>query len=118
MRVNQSPNSPVKSSDSAGAQGAQSAQGAKKTSKADGASAAKGTDKAEAKASTAGAAKTEISGRAKDMAQAKQVASNAPDVREEKIAALKARIAAGKYDVDAEAIADRMVDDHLKTGIG
>jgi flagellar biosynthesis anti-sigma factor FlgM len=35
-------------------------------------------------------------------------------VREEKIAALKARIAEGKYKVDADKVADRMVDDHLQ----
>ncbi len=47
------------------------------------------------------------------MAKAKAVAGETPDVREEKIAALRSRIAAGKYNVDADAIADRMVDDHI-----
>jgi negative regulator of flagellin synthesis FlgM len=59
-----------------------------------------------------GSVKTEISGKAKEFAQAKAVASQAPDVREDKIAALKARIAAGTYQIDANKIADKMVDDH------
>ena len=50
---------------------------------------------------------------AKDMATAKTVASETSDIREEKVAELKRRIAAGKYNIDSDAIADRMVDDHL-----
>lgn len=63
-----------------------------------------------------GSVKTEISGKAKDMAQAKAVASNTSDVREDKVAALKAKIAAGTYKVDAEKIAERMFDDHAAMG--
>ena len=58
--------------------------------------------------------KPELSSKAKDMATAKAVATQAPDVREEKIAELKLRIAAGKYEVSPQAVADRMVDDHLE----
>src|ERR1700746_3883953 len=57
--------------------------------------------------------KTEIPARGRELAQAKEVAGNAPDVREEKIAKLKEMIAAGKYKVDPQAVADRMVDEHL-----
>lgn len=65
------------------------------------------------------AGKTEFSGRAREMAQAKDVATQAPDVRDERIAELKRRIASGDYKVDAKAIADRMVDDHRgMAGIG
>lgn len=64
------------------------------------------------------AARTEISGKAKDLAHAKDVASQAPDIREQKIAEIKARIAAGKYEVNSKAIADRMVDEHLTSNIG
>ncbi len=83
----------------------------------------KGEKAAEASASprteAAGDAKTEISSKAKEFAKAKEVANEAPDVREEKIAALKARIAEGKYKVDADSIADRMVDEHIRMhGIG
>lgn len=75
---------------------------------------------ARSKGSTAsvsnGSANAEISSRAKDMAAAKQAANEAPDVREAKIAALREQIANKKYNVSADAIADRLVDDHLKMG--
>lgn len=57
----------------------------------------------------------EISSRAKEFGRAKSVASSAPDVREEKIAELKKRIAEGRYKVDSNAVADRLVDEHLST---
>lgn len=69
----------------------------------------------ESKVVDSGSAKTEISGRARDMAQAKSVAQSSPDVREDRIAALKAKIAEGKYQVDAQKVADKMVDEHLQT---
>ena len=64
---------------------------------------------------TEGSVNANISAKGKEFARAKEIASNAPDVREEKIAELKLRIAAGKYNVDPRAVADRMVDEHLKT---
>jgi negative regulator of flagellin synthesis FlgM len=87
-------------------------------------SAAKKTDKAKEanKKGTAsateilgGASRTEISSKAKEAAQAKSIATSAPDVREERVAALKKQIAEGKYKVDANAIADKLVDEHLAT---
>lgn len=57
----------------------------------------------------------EISARAKENAQAKSVAKNAPDVNEEKIAKLKAAIESNSYKVDADALADRLVDEHLSS---
>lgn len=59
-------------------------------------------------------ANAEISSKAKDMAKAKQVASDTPDVREAKIAELKERIQNKKYNVGADAIADKLVDDHIR----
>lgn len=89
-----------------------SAQGAKKTDRVK-------TEAYEA-AAKAGAptssAKTEISDKAREMAKAKQVATDAPDVREAKIAALREQIANKKYNVNPEAVADRLVDDHLRMG--
>lgn len=61
------------------------------------------------------AARAEISPRAKEMAMAKQVASQAPDVREEKIAELKRRIASGEYNVKPEDVADKLVDEHIRS---
>jgi negative regulator of flagellin synthesis FlgM len=69
----------------------------------------------ETKVSDNGSSKSEISGKARDMAQAKSVAQSSPDVREDKVAALRARIAEGKYSVDAQKVADRLVDQHLET---
>jgi len=56
----------------------------------------------------------EISSKAKDMAKAKQIAAETPDVREAKIAELKNRIQNKTYNVSSEAIADKLVDDHLR----
>jgi negative regulator of flagellin synthesis FlgM len=110
MRVNQSNGSAVQGSE---------VSGAKKTGKAaHEAHDAKKADGVEDKTNIPGSVNAELSHKGKEMAAAKAAASEAPDVREEKIAALKARIAAGKYNVDPSAIADRMVDDHLKSGIG
>ena len=65
--------------------------------------------------------KVEISERAKvnvrDTAKAKELAKAAPDVDEAKVAKLKAAIKNGSYKVDEDAIADRMVDDHLSFSI-
>lgn len=54
-----------------------------------------------------------ISTRARDAKMAKDIAKAAPDEDAEKIARLKSAIQAGTYKVDAEKIADRLVDDHL-----
>ena len=58
---------------------------------------------------------TDISARAKEMAQAKSVATAAPDLREAKIAELKKRIAAKQYNVKPEDVAEKMVREHLQT---
>jgi negative regulator of flagellin synthesis FlgM len=70
------------------------------------------------RAADKGGAQASISAKAKDFVQARSIASDAPDIREEKIAELKRRIASGGYKVDADEIADRMVDEHIKSGIG
>lgn len=112
MRVSQNGNSSVQNAE---------ISGAKQSSRASAAQQARKSEKgaAGATASDASGAKAEISSRGREFASAKAVADGAPDVREEKIAELKRRIAAGKYQVDAEAVANRMVDDHIKmSGIG
>ncbi|MCM2280001.1 MAG: flagellar biosynthesis anti-sigma factor FlgM [Oligoflexia bacterium] len=112
MRVSQTGNNQIQGADTTGVSGAKQAQRTKTAEAAQKAAAAAGA------VATEGAARTEISGRAKELAKAKELANAAPDVREERVAALKAKIAAGKYKVDADAVADRMVDEHLKAGIG
>jgi negative regulator of flagellin synthesis FlgM len=88
------------------------------------ASAAKKTDKVkqggyDSKAKAAPApggsdSSAEISSKAREMATAKQVATDAPDVREAKIAELREKILNKKYDVSADQIADKLVDDHMR----
>jgi negative regulator of flagellin synthesis FlgM len=62
--------------------------------------------------SPAGAAKAEISDKAKDLAKAHAVATAAPDVREDRIAEIKRRLNAGEYKIDSDAIADKMISEH------
>jgi negative regulator of flagellin synthesis FlgM len=56
-------------------------------------------------------------GRAAEMQKAKQIAQNTPDVREDKIAAIKERIQNGTYQIDSGLIADGLlreaIRDHL-----
>jgi len=69
----------------------------------------------ESESKKAGSTHAEISARAHEMAKAKQLASDAPDVREAKIAELREKIQNKKYHVSANDIADRLIDHHLKT---
>ncbi len=66
--------------------------------------------------SPAGSAKVELSQRAQDIKKAKELAmSKTDEVDEAKVARLQKMIDEGKYKVDAEAVADRLVDEHLLT---
>lgn len=106
MRVNQSTSNSVQSGDAA------SVSKSGHTEKAERAKRQEGASRSSAIANES--AKTEISAKGRDFAQAKAVASSAPDVREDKVAELKKKIAGGHYRVDADAIANRLVDEHLK----
>ena len=57
-------------------------------------------------------AKVDLSEKAMHMQKAKEIASRT-DVDEAKIARLQKLIDAGKYNVKASAIADKLVDNHL-----
>lgn len=59
------------------------------------------------------ATKVELSSRVQDIKKIKEIAKNTPDVDTEKVAKFKQMIAEGKYKVDAKAVADKMVDEHL-----
>jgi negative regulator of flagellin synthesis FlgM len=109
MKVNSATTQSIQNKDIAGA------SGAKRTDKS---SAAESASKAGTAAIDSSAVKPEISSKAREFSQAKDIASNASDVREEKIAELKRRIASGTYQVNAQAIADKMVDEHMSSGIG
>jgi len=100
----------IHSNATAGSSGLQSLE-SKKTDKTK----VSGYEKSESAATSvkSDSANAEISSKAKDMAKAKQVAVDAPDVREAKIAALREQIQNKKYNVGADAIADKLVDDHM-----
>ncbi|MGZ3691658.1 MAG: flagellar biosynthesis anti-sigma factor FlgM [Pseudobdellovibrio sp.] len=59
------------------------------------------------------ATKVELSSRAQDVQKIKELAKNSPDVDMDKVEKFKRLIADGQYKVDAKAIADRMVDEHM-----
>lgn len=60
------------------------------------------------KNSVYGSDKVEISQFGKDYQIAKQAVADAPDVREDLVASVKARIEAGTYDVSADDLAARL----------
>lgn len=64
----------------------------------------------------ASAAKVELSPRAQDMKRIKEIAMAAPDVNADKVARLQKLIDEGKYKIDAQAVADKMVDEQLLLG--
>lgn len=55
----------------------------------------------------------EISQTGKDMQTAKAAVAAAPDVRADKVAAIKARIANGTYNVTGMDLANKLVDNYL-----
>lgn len=63
-------------------------------------------------------ASVEISESAQLMKQASEIANSAPDVRADRVQSLKKSIQEGTYHVDNAAIADRLVDEHLRHDFG
>lgn len=63
-------------------------------------------------------ASIDISDAARLMKQASDIAHSVPDIRADKVAELKKRIADGNYNVDAGQIADKLVDEHLLSDFG
>lgn len=71
-------------------------------------------NKGEQKVKGAGdSAQVFVSERAQMMNKAKEIASRSDDVNSEKVARLQKLIDSGKYNINAEAIADKMVDEHM-----
>ena len=60
--------------------------------------------------------KVEISDFGKVLQSAKQAVKESSDVREDKIAELKARIENGTYEVSGESFADKLLDDYQLVG--
>lgn len=104
MRVNPTNSSPIQSAETSST---------KKTEKLKSNGYEK-TDSVASAPSKSDSSSAEISAKAKDMAAAKQIASDTSDVRESKIAELREKIQNKKYDVSNSAIADRLVDDHIR----
>ncbi len=59
--------------------------------------------------------KTDLSARSQEIKKAKELATPSTSIDEAKVARLQKLIDEGKYKVDAEEIADRLVDEHLLT---
>ena len=58
--------------------------------------------------------KVELSPKAQEAKKIKEAAMSAPDIDEVKVAKFREMIDKGTYKIDPQAIADRMVDDHLE----
>jgi len=73
-------------------------------------------DKADAlTSSTLGeSSRVELSPRAQEAKRIKELAMSDTDVDEAKVAKFRKLIDEGKYNIDAKAIADKMVDEHLE----
>ncbi len=52
-------------------------------------------------------------GQTYDMRKIREAVENTPDIREEKVAALKKMIASGEYKVNAREVADKMIKEFL-----
>lgn len=59
------------------------------------------------------AAQVQVSDRAQEAKRIKELATATPDVDMAKVEKFRQLIDSGKYKVDARAVADRMVDEHL-----
>lgn len=58
--------------------------------------------------------RVELSPRAQEAKRIKELAMAAPDVDQAKVEKFRKLIDEGKYNIDAKAIADKMVDEHLE----
>jgi negative regulator of flagellin synthesis FlgM len=65
----------------------------------------------EAKTSSVPADKVEISSQSRDLKKIHDILAETPDVRSERVAALKKAVEAGQYQVSAENIAQKMIRD-------
>lgn len=59
-------------------------------------------------------ARIDFSNRAKDIQKAKELATPSDSIDEAKVARLQKLIDSGQYRINAEAIADRLVDEQMK----
>jgi negative regulator of flagellin synthesis FlgM len=66
------------------------------------------------KAGMMDSSRVDVSSRAQEMRKAKELATPSDSIDEAKVARLQKMIDEGNYKIDAEAIADRLVDEHMK----
>ncbi len=74
----------------------------------------KGKSPAVESSEMAKSARVDVSSRAQDIRKAKELSTPNAGVDEAKVARLQALIDKGEYKVNAEAIAERMLDEHAK----
>ncbi len=60
-----------------------------------------------------GSSNVKLSERAQMMSKAKDIAANSGDIDESKVSRLQKLIDEGKYNINASAIADKLVDEHM-----
>ena len=63
-----------------------------------------------------GGDRVSLSPQARELLKAQQSLASLPDVREDKVAEIKARLEAGDYRIDSEAIAENMISEALADG--
>ena len=87
-----------------------------KAGKASGADAAMGalSKREPSTADLKSSSRVELSSRAQDIKRAKELATPDGSIDEAKVARLQAMIDAGEYKVNADAIAERLLDEHSK----
>jgi len=66
--------------------------------------------------SQAESTRVDLSPRAQEARRIKEIANSVPDVDQVKVEKFRKLIDEGKYKVDAKAVADKMVDEHLEMG--
>lgn len=64
--------------------------------------------------SAAGKDKLEISSKGKDYQAVKQALSQTPDVRDEKVTEIKAKIQSGTYNINMEEVASHILDRYFE----
>lgn len=76
-----------------------------------------GTKKVNKSGNTAAADKVEISQIGKDYQVAKQAVSQAPDIREDRVNAIREQMASGTYNVSMDQVADKLIGNFFNDSI-
>jgi negative regulator of flagellin synthesis FlgM len=75
------------------------------------------TEKLSSNVGAKGAQKVQWSPEAELLNEGVQAVKNSPDVRHDKVSALKAKIKNGQYKVDSEKVAEKMLEDSLSNDV-